>query len=113
MNKNTSEKDMREKKILGMLGLATAGGRIALGDSAVREALFRGKAQLIIFARDCGENTREKISRQCIEKGVSHIEFSDKETIGKAVGREGKAVVALTDSGFAKAVEKLACETAD
>lgn len=95
-----------DKKIAGLLGLATAGGRIALGDTAVRDAIFRGKAQLVIFAADCGENTREKITRLCSEKNVAFIEFSDKETIGKAVGREGKAVVALTDRGFADAVLK-------
>lgn len=95
------------KKISGLLGLSTASGRIALGDSAVRDAIFRGKAQLVIFAADCGENTKEKIMRLCLEKGVPTTEFSDKETIGKAVGREGKAVVALTDAGFAKAVQKL------
>ena len=95
------------KKVMGLLGLATAGGRIAPGDSAVREAIFRGKAQLVIFAADCGENTKEKIMRLCLEKGVPTAEFSDKETIGKAIGRDGKAVIALTDAGFAKAVQKL------
>ncbi len=95
-----------DRKILGLLGLATAGGRIALGDTAVKEAIFREKAQLVIFAADCGENTREKITWLCLKNSVAFIEFSNKETIGKAVGREGKAVVALTDRGFADAVLK-------
>ncbi len=97
---------MMDKKILGLLGLATAGGRIALGDTAVREAVYSGKAQLVIFAADCGENTKEKITKLCSGRNVAYIEFSDKETIGKAVGRDGKAVVALTDRGFAQAVLK-------
>jgi len=99
-----------DKKILGLLGLATAGGRIALGDTAVREAVSYGKAQLVIFAKDCGDNTKEKISKLCSLKSIAFIEFSDKETIGKAVGREGKAVVALTDRGFADAVRKYIAE---
>ena len=95
------------KKLLGMLGLATAAGRIALGDTAVRDAIFRKKATLVIFASDCGENTREKIEKICNEKGIKTATYSDKQTIGKAVGREGKAVVAITDKGFGDAIEKL------
>ena len=34
-------------------------------------------------------------------------EFSDKESIGKAVGKDDKAVIAITDEGFAQAVLKL------
>lgn len=95
-----------DKKILGLLGLATAGGRIAPGDTAVRDAIFRGKAQLVVLARDCGENTKEKFVRLCSEKEITCIEMFDKETIGKAIGKEGKAVIALTDRGFAEAVMK-------
>ena len=35
------------------------------------------------------------------------MEFSDKESIGKAVGKDDKAVIAITDDGFAQAVLKL------
>jgi ribosomal protein L7Ae-like RNA K-turn-binding protein len=40
-------------------------------------------------------------------KKAEVITFSNKMSIGKAVGRDEKAVVALTDDGFAKAVKNL------
>ncbi len=106
---------MNKEKILGMLGLCTRAGKLALGDSAVKEAVVRGKAKLVIIAADCGENTRGKIENLCNEKNVPRVEFSEKSIIGKAVGRDDKAVVAITDKNFAEAVKKLLCsmETAD
>ena len=98
---------MNEQKILSLLGLATKAGKLAHGDSAVKEALLKGKAFLVITAGDCGENTREKVIKLCETKKTEIVTFSTKKDIGKAVGRDDKAVVALLDDGFAGAVKKL------
>ncbi len=94
-------------KIFGLLGLATNAGKIVFGDSAVSKAVLCKKAKLVILACDCGKNISQKIIKISEENGVKWAEFSDKESIGKAVGKDDKAVIAITDTGFADAVQKI------
>lgn len=94
-------------KILGLLGLAAGAGKIAYGDSAVSKNIIAGKAKLVILAKNSGNNISSKTKKICLENSVECIEFSDKESIGKAVGKDDKAVIAITDEGFAQAVLKL------
>lgn len=94
-------------KIFGMIGLAAGAGKIAYGDSAVCKNIICGKAKLVILAKNCGDNINSKIKKLCYENEVKCVEFSDKESIGKAVGKDDKAVIAITDDGFAQAVLKL------
>ena len=102
-----------EDKLHSMMGLATRAGKLAHGDSAVQEAVLKGRARLVIIAGNCGESTAEKIRRLCEEKNVLCTVFSDKESIGKAVGRDEKAVVAFTEEGFAKAAIRLMKKAAE
>ena len=94
-------------KIFGMIGLAAGAGKIVYGDSAVCKNIITGKAKLVILAENSGNNISGKIKKLCVEKNVECIEFSDKESIGKAVGKDDKAVIAITDLNFAQAVLKL------
>ena len=50
-----------ENKALSLCGLCLKSGRLALGESAVRKAVLTEKAFLVVFASDCGENTRKKL----------------------------------------------------
>ncbi|MDP4118330.1 MAG: ribosomal L7Ae/L30e/S12e/Gadd45 family protein [Bacillota bacterium] len=94
-------------KILRLLGLCVKSGGLAPGDSAVKDAILRGRAHFVIIAEDCGENTRKKFERLCSEKNVECAVFCKKSVIGRAVGKDEKAVVAVTDKNFADAVGKL------
>ena len=96
-----------EGKALSMLGMSFKAGKLALGESAARKALLSGKAELVIFAADCADNTRKKLELLCKEQNTPIIIFSVKENLGKALGKDGKAVLALTDKGFAEAVKKI------
>lgn len=94
-------------KIFGMIGLCAGAGKIVYGDSAVCKNILIGKAKLVILAKNSGNNISSKIKKLCLENKVECTEFSDKESIGKAVGKDDKAVIAITDEGFAQAVLKL------
>ena len=96
-----------EGKALSMLGMSLKAGRLALGESAARKALLSGKAELVIFASDCADNTRKKLELLCEKQNTPIIIFSVKENLGKALGKDGKAVLALTDKGFAEAIKKI------
>ena len=99
--------EQKEKKALSLLGLCLKASRLSLGESAVRKTVLAGKAFLVIFASDCGENTFGKLETLCAEKNTPVMIFSEKEKLGKALGKEGKAVVAVSDQGFAEAIKKI------
>ncbi|MBQ3053872.1 MAG: DUF448 domain-containing protein [Clostridia bacterium] len=95
-------------KIWGLLGLCAKAGKLSYGDSGVYEAVTKGKAELVILAQDCGKNTSEKFQILCKEKNTKIITLSQKKDIGKAVGKDEKAVISVNDTGFAKSLlEKL------
>ena len=96
-----------EKKALSLCGLCLKSGRLALGESAARKAVLTEKAFLVVFASDCGENTRKKLEALCAEKNIPVNIFSEKEKLGNALGKDGKAVIAFLDKGFAEAFKKI------
>ena len=56
--------------------------------------------------KDASGNTKKKFADSCHFYHVPYVEFGDKEMLGKAIGKEFRASVAVTNSGFAKAIGK-------
>ena len=61
---------------------------------------------LLLVAEDASGNTKKKFADSCHFYHVPYVEFGDKEMLGKAIGKEFRASVAVTNSGFAKAIGK-------
>ena len=99
-----------EEKLLGMAGLATRAGRVIFGTPMVCDAMKAGrKLFLVLEAKDTSENTHKRITDRCAYYGVPHarIDVSTSE-LAHALGKLGDlAVVAITDQGFASAIESL------
>lgn len=93
-------------KVLGLLGLAKRAGRLVSGESAVKESVRFGKAHLVVLAADASANTAKNITDSCKYYGVKYFTYSDKVTLGHSVGNEFNAVLAVTDEGFSKSIEK-------
>lgn len=95
-----------DKKILSLLGLAARGRRLVSGEFACEDAVKKGKAQLVIVSEEASDNTKKLFRDKCTYYGVPvYIRFS-KDVLGKAVGCEMRAVVCVTDRGFAEALEQ-------
>lgn len=97
---------MMGNKILSLAGLAARAGRIASGEFSVEKAVKTGRGHLVIVAEDASANTKKKFSDMCSYYQVPVIFMQTKEELGKAIGKEFRASVAVLDAGFAKAMLK-------
>ena len=97
---------INEKKVLGTLGLAMKAGNVVSGEFMTEKAIRDGKAKLVMVAADASANTKKKFSDSCHFYHVPYVEFSDKDTLGNAIGKAFRASLAVTDKGFAASVGK-------
>ena len=97
---------IQSKKVLGTLGLAMKAGEVASGEFLIEKAIRDGEAYLVIVAEDASANTKKKFSDSCKFYQVAYAEFGDKDTLGKAIGKEFRASLAVLNKGFAKSIGK-------
>ena len=91
-------------KALSLAGLAARAGRIVSGEFASEKSIKSGKAQLVLVAEDASANTRKKFADSCRFYEVPIWFLADRESLGKAVGKDFRATVVIEDAGLAKAV---------
>ena len=97
---------MKNNKILSLIGLATKAGKTVSGEFATEKSVKTGKGLLVIVADDASENTKKKFRNMCEYYEVPVFFLSDKEGLGKAMGKEFRASLAIQDENFAKAIMK-------
>ncbi|MBR5752017.1 MAG: hypothetical protein IKX84_06470, partial [Clostridia bacterium] len=61
---------MNEPALWGMIGLARRAGRMQIGRTAVKQALARKKALIVLLDEQTSENTRAEITGACLNAGV-------------------------------------------
>ncbi len=96
-----------EKEILdrikSLLRITFKAGKVAVGYSAVQDAAEKGRAALLLYARDLSPGTREKIAIG--EKGpVREETLFTREDFGSILNRELVGVVAVLDKGLADSI---------
>lgn len=92
------------KRWAALLGLAARAGRVASGHEAIEAALRRGKARLLLIARDAGGSTIRSLAQHCRAGKVQVFLVSDKEFLGRAIGRPPRAAAAVLDERLAAAI---------
>ena len=97
---------MNNHKALSMLGIATKAGKTVTGEFSTEKAVKEGRACLVVIAADASENTKKKFRNMCNYYHVSMREFADKDSLGRACGKEFRASLAVTDQGLANSIEK-------
>jgi ribosomal protein L7Ae-like RNA K-turn-binding protein len=91
------------EKVRSLLSMAARAGRLASGASAVEDALRKSRVEMLIFAEDIAEGTKEKlINLGGLPSRMTTLLTRDE--MGKILGRELVGVVALLEKGFADAV---------
>ncbi len=93
-------------KTLNLVGLAKRAGKVICGEEAVKEGIRSGKLKLVIIAADVSDNTKKSITNSCKYYGVTYYFVGTKEILGHAVGNYFNAVLAISDEGFAKTIER-------
>ena len=94
-----------KQKTLNLLGLAQKAGKLATGFDAVKISLSKNQAKLIFIGNDVSQNTKDKLAFILRKKKIETIEIFSSQEITQALGKERK-LVAVTDSGFSKAIKK-------
>ena len=95
---------MARDKVLSLISLATKAGRCASGEFLTESETKSGRAGLVVVAEDASE--KKKFRDMCEFYDVPIIFYSDKDTLGHAMGKQFRASLAILDEGFAKGILK-------
>ncbi|MFD0711315.1 YlxQ family RNA-binding protein [Paenibacillus sp. GCM10027626] len=93
-------------KTLSLLGMAMRAGKLVTGDETVLKAVRQGKAKLVIVAGDASDNTKKKYRDKCSTYGVAVKELYDRVTLGQAIGKEARVIIAVMDAGFSSSIQR-------
>lgn len=98
---------MNQDKVLSLLGLAQRAGKIKSGNFTVEGSVKGGKARLVLIAGDTSAASKKNIKDMCSYYQVECMEYSEKEDLGHALGKEFRSVLAVEDEGFAAKLKTL------
>lgn len=90
-----------ENQVINFLGLCMRAGRITSGQEACVDLARQEEAALVLMDAGASENTRKRIADACHSHSVPLYELSE-GTLGHAIGKKGRMVVALKADGMAQ-----------
>ena len=88
---------------LSLIGLARRAGQAVAGFEKVRLRLEKGKAEVLIQARDAGDDGRARLARlaRAVKPGLDPVELFDAEELGAVFGRSSAVHVVVLPGGLA------------
>lgn len=95
------------EKIYSFISLAKKAGKVLSGEFACEKAIKAEKTALIIVAEDASENTKKKFSDMCSYREIDIRYFGQKDLLGRYIGKEIRAVVAVTEQNFAIRIKEM------
>ena len=96
-----------DRKISSLLSLSAKAGMLSTGEETAEKLLQKGAAKLVIIAEDASENTKKKFVNKCFYYQKPIRVFGEKVLLSKCVGKTGRTVYVITDSGFAERLQTL------
>lgn len=93
---------MNSNQWMSLLGLANRARKITSGEELTVKEIRSGKAKLVILSADASANTMKKVTDKCHSYHVPYKVVENRFSLGKAIGKEARVVVAVMDDGFAK-----------
>ena len=97
---------MKPDKVLSLLGLAMRGRNLVSGEFQTENAVKDGSAMVVLVAEDASENTKKLFKDKCSFYQVPVYCYGTKQTLGRAIGKDLRSSLAVTDAGLAQAIEK-------
>ena len=98
---------MTNKKILGMLGLASRARKTTAGSDSTMQDIKNNKVKLVIIAEDASERTKRRFIDATGLAKIPIIIHGSIEELSKAIGKTNKAIVGVKESNIAHEIEKL------
>lgn len=87
-----------------MIGFGQRAGKLVSGNSAVKDALAKGRVKLLIIAEDASERLRREFSATAKSKNVPIVLYGSKEKLGRLLGKSPRSVLALTEENIARGI---------
>lgn len=91
----------KEHHFLQLLGLANRARKVVSGEELVLREITKQTAKLVILSNDASSVTKKKLQDKCLYYKIKIVEVGDRETLGKAIGKQQRVVIAVLDEGFA------------
>ena len=95
---------MLRNKVLQMLGIAAKSGNVASGEFSTEKAVKSGRAYLVIVSEEASANTNKMFTNMTNFYEVPMHIFGTKEELGRCIGKQFRASLAITDENLANAV---------
>ena len=92
-------------RVFQMLGIAAKSGNVVSGEFSTEKAIKTGRAFLVIVSEEASENTNKMFSNMTEFYEVPMYVFGTKEELGRCIGKEFRASLAIIDENLANAVE--------
>lgn len=92
--------------VLSMLGLARKAKKVVSGEFSTEKAVKEQKAVLVFVAEDASDGTKKKFLDMCSFYSCAIVFYGTKESLGRAVGKEYRASLAICDAKFAETIKR-------
>ena len=89
-------------RLYNAIGLCMKAGKAQSGAYAAEQAIRNGKAKLVLLEESASDATKEHYARMCEARGIP---LRLTETVGRAIGKEARIVMAVTDPAFVQMIE--------
>lgn len=93
-------------KVLSGLGLAAKAGRVKSGEFQTEHAVKSGNAYLVLIAQDASANTAKQFRAMCEYYEVPCFDYGDRESLGRCIGKDFRAALAVTEERLAEMLIK-------
>lgn len=106
MTNSERNRMIMQNRVYSLIGLSMKAGKIESGEFMAEKSVKEKKAALVIVAEDASDNTKKLFRNKCAFYQVPCCVYGTKEMLGKSIGREIRAVVAVMDKGLAGKIKE-------
>ena len=92
-----------QNRLYNAIGLCMKAGKAQSGAFAAEKAIKGGKAKLVLLETAASDATKAQYAAWCEANGVPLL-LTD--TVGEAIGKPGRIMMAVTDNAFKTMIEK-------
>lgn len=96
---------MKEIKWLNTLGLMSRARKLITGEELVVKGIQKGTVHFVLLSEDAANNTKKKLMNKCTHYDIPYVIKGDRHSLGRAIGKEARVVLGITDEGFAKKLQ--------
>ena len=90
-------------RLYNAIGLCMKAGKAKSGAFAAENTIKAGRAKLVLLEEGASEATKTHYEQMCAAHGVPLVYV---ETVGRAIGKDSRIVMAVTDPNFKDMIER-------